>query len=205
MDVSFRGMAEEIEGETALVVVDMQNDFCHPDGKLFGQPSRDVVPAIQELIQKARKAGKHVIFTRDYHRKDQFEDNDNYDEFEAWGEHAVAGMWGAEVITELRPDASEQIEEETYVVKKDTYDAFKDTELNRELVDRGITELVICGTLADVCVYRTASSAALRDYGVTIVEDAVGYLALGDAEQALAQAERVFAEVKPVEEVDFGE
>jgi len=139
---------------TAVVIVDMQNGFCHPDGSLYAPGSEAVIEPITDLLERARGAGSQVIFTRDVHPPEQFDDAHYYDEFEQWGEHVLEGSWEAEIVDEL------PVEDGDHVVEKHTYDAFYNTELEGWLNARNIDDLVICGTLANVCVLHTGGSAA---------------------------------------------
>jgi nicotinamidase-related amidase len=174
---------------TALVVVDMQNGFCHPDGSLYAPPSEAAIEPCVDLVERARAAGAAVVFTRDVHPPEQFEDAHYYDEFERWGEHVVEGSWEAELVAELDPA------EDDLVVVKHTYDAFHGTQLDGWLSAHGIDDLVFCGTLANVCVLHTAASAGLRDYRPVIVEDATGCIEESDREYALEHADWLFGEV----------
>jgi len=182
---------------TAVVVVDMQNGFCHPDGSLYAPESEAVVEPIAALVERARHAGARVVYTRDVHPPDQFDDAYYYDEFERWGEHVLEGSWEAEVVDGLEVRAAD------HVVEKHTYDAFQGTELDGWLSARGIDDLVFCGTLANVCVLHTAGSAGLRDYRPVLVEDAVGCIEEGHREYALDHADFLFGEVVPSGEVEF--
>jgi nicotinamidase-related amidase len=182
---------------TALVVVDMQNGFCHPDGSLYAPPSEDAIDSVAALVERTREAGASVVFTRDVHPPDQFEDAHYYDEFERWGEHVVEGSWEAELVDELDP------READLVVEKHTYDAFYRTQLEGWLDAHGIDDLVICGTLANVCVLHTASSAGLRDFRPVLVEDAVGYIEPDHREYAVEHADWLFGEVTEREAVTF--
>ena len=76
---------------TAVVVVDMQHGFCHPEGSLYAPASEDALDPVTGLVARAREAGARVVYTRDVHPPEQFEDNHYYDEFERWGEHVVEG------------------------------------------------------------------------------------------------------------------
>ncbi|MFB6111204.1 MAG: cysteine hydrolase family protein, partial [Halobacteriaceae archaeon] len=73
--------------ETAVVVVDMQNGFCHPDGSLYAPASGDAIGPVTKVVEDARAADVSIVFTRDIHTDTQFEDAHYYDEFERWGEH----------------------------------------------------------------------------------------------------------------------
>jgi len=174
---------------TALVVVDMQNGFCHPDGSLYAPNSEAAIDPCVEMIERARDAGANVVFTRDVHPPEQFDDAHYYDEFDRWGEHVLEGSWEAELVEELDPD------EDELVVVKHTYDAFHETQLDGWLDAHGVDDLVICGTLANVCVLHTAGSAGLRDFRPVLVEDAIGCIEEAHREYALEHADWLFGEV----------
>lgn len=182
---------------TAVVVVDMQNGFCHPDGSLYAPASEHVVEPIAELVEGAREAGAAVLYTRDVHPDDQFADSHYYDEFERWGEHVVEGTWGTEIADGL------DVREDDHIIEKHTYDAFYNTELEGWLDARGIDDLLFCGTLANVCVLHTAGSAGLRDFRPVLVEDAIGYIEEDHHEYALDHADWLFGEVTDRENVEF--
>jgi len=182
---------------TAVVVVDMQNGFCHPDGSLYAPDSEAAIDPVAGLVDRARAAGASTVFTRDVHPPEQFTGNHYYDEFERWGEHVVEGSWEAELVAELDP------REEDLVVEKHTYDAFHETQLEGWLDAHGINDLVVCGTLANVCVLHTASSAGLRDYRPILAEDAIGFIEPDHREYALEHADWLFGEVTDREEVEF--
>ncbi|WP_256298012.1 cysteine hydrolase family protein [Haloarchaeobius salinus] len=183
--------------DTALVVVDMQNGFCKPDGSLYAPGSEAVVDPVASLVDRAHDAGARVVFTRDVHPPGQFDDAHYYDEFEQWGEHVVEGSWEAQLVAEL------EVREGDHVVEKHTYDAFHETELDGWLTTRGIDDLVICGTLANVCVLHTAGSAGLRDYRPVLVDDCIGAIEDDHREYALDHADWLFGEVARSDDVTF--
>ncbi|MCU4741055.1 cysteine hydrolase [Halobacteria archaeon AArc-m2/3/4] len=182
---------------TAIVVVDMQNGFCHPDGSLYAPGSEAVVDPVADLVERAREAGVQVVYTRDVHPPEQFDDAHYYDEFEQWGEHVLEGSWDAEIVEEL------DVREEDLVVEKHTYDAFYETQLEGWLEARGIRDLVLCGTLANVCVLHTGGSAGLRDFRPLLVEDCIGAIEDDHKEYALEHAEWLFGEVTESEDLVF--
>ena len=182
---------------TALVVVDMQNGFCKPDGSLYAPGSEAVIDSVASLVERAHGSGVRVVFTRDVHPPEQFDGAHYYDEFERWGEHVLEGSWEAELVEELEVGADD------HVVEKHTYDAFHETELDGWLSARGIDDLVICGTLANVCVLHTAGSAGLRDYRPVLVEDCIGAIEADHREYALEHADWLFGEVVESEDVTF--
>lgn len=160
--------------ETALIVVDMQNDFAHPEGALFVPDAPKTIPVIRRLLEEARARGVKVIFTQDWHREDDLE-------FRIWPVHAVAGTWGAEIVEELKPQKGE------LVIQKVRYDAFYGTPLDHYLHLFGVKHLVVTGTVANICVLHTAGSAALRWYDVVLPEDATSALTPFDLQAALRQ------------------
>ncbi|WP_336035397.1 cysteine hydrolase family protein [Halobacterium yunchengense] len=182
---------------TAVVVVDMQNGFCHPEGSLYAPASEDALDPVGDLVARARDAGARVVYTRDVHPPGQFVDNHYYDEFERWGEHVLEGSWDAELHDDL------DVRDEDHVVDKHTYDAFYRTDLEGYLDAHGVRDLVVCGTLANVCVLHTAASAGLRDYRPVLVEDAVGFIEAEHREYALEHADWLFGEVSELEDASF--
>jgi nicotinamidase-related amidase len=182
---------------TAVVAVDVQNGFCHPDGSLYAPASGDAVADVRRVVSEARAAGARVVYTRDVHPPEQFADAHYYDEFERWGEHVVEGTWDAELHADL------DVREADHVVEKHTYDAFHETELAGWLRARGVRDLVICGTLANVCVLHTAGSAGLRDFRPVIVEDALGFVEPDHREYAVEHADWLFGETTTTDALAF--
>ncbi|MFB6126104.1 MAG: cysteine hydrolase family protein [Halolamina sp.] len=182
---------------TAVVVVDMQNGFCHPDGNLYAPGSEAALDPVIDLVARARDAGAAVVYTRDVHPPEQFDGNHYYDEFDRWGEHVLADGWGAELHADL------DVREADHVVEKHTYDAFYQTELEGWLDARGVDDLLVCGTLANVCVLHTAGSAGLRDYRPVLVEDALGFIDPDHKAYAVDHADWLFGEVASREDVEF--
>ncbi|WP_267641818.1 cysteine hydrolase family protein [Haloarchaeobius amylolyticus] len=182
---------------TAVVVVDMQNGFCKPDGTLYAPGSENAIEPVASLVDRAHEAGVRVVFTRDVHPPEQFDGNHYYDEFERWGEHVLEDSWEAELVEELT------VAEADTVVEKHTYDAFHETELDGWLSARGIDDLIVCGTLANVCVLHTAGSAGLRDYRPVLVEDCIGAIEADHREYALDHADWLFGEIAQSSEITF--
>jgi nicotinamidase-related amidase len=165
---------------TALVVVDMQNDFVKEGGTLVVPDAQATIPKVKSLLDFARGSGMKVIFTQDTH-----EEGDP--EWEIWPEHVRKGSWGWEIVDEVRPLEGE------LVLNKVRYDAFYGTHLDHFLRIWGIGTLVICGTVANICVHYTAASAALRWFEVVIPKDATSALDPFDLEASLRQTSFLFA------------
>ncbi len=165
---------------TAVVVVDMQNDFVKPEGKLYVAAAQRAVEPIARLLERARAAGVFIIYTQDLHGEDD-------PEYQIWGEHVKAGTWGAEIVAELAPRPGDE------VVQKPRYDAFYASRMEDVLHARPeIDTLVITGTVTNICVLHTAGSAALRWYKVVVPKDAVAALNEFDQEAALHQIDFLY-------------
>lgn len=171
-------------GNSALVVVDMQNDFAREGGSLFVPAAPAIVPDLQKFLARARAQGVRVVFTQDWHTPDD-------PEFAIWPVHAVAGTAGAEIIPELTPLVSETC------IKKLRYDAFYATALDHLLRLWRIENLVIVGTVTNICVLHTAASAALRWYRVVVPSDGCAALDSADHEFALSQIRSLYAGFTP--------
>ncbi len=164
---------------TALVIIDMQNDFVRDEGTLQVAGAPATIPAISRLLGLARDSGMRVVFSQDTH-------DPGDPEFAIWPEHALRGSWGWEMIDELAPRDGE------LVVRKVRYDAFYGTELDHMLSLWKIKTILLCGTVANICVHYTAASAALRWYDVVIAKDAVSAVEPCDLEFSLRQTAWLF-------------
>ena len=179
--------------ETAVIVVDMQNDFVKPEGRLFVPTAPQTIEPIRRLLEKARRAGVKVFYTQDTHYEGD-------PEFKIWGEHARYGTWGWEIVEELKP-----IEGRDIVVRKTRYDGFYGTPMDDLLRVYGIRNTVIVGTVANICVLHTAGSAALRWYKVYVPMDGISALNDFDYYAALRQISFLYKGVivRSVDGIEF--
>lgn len=159
---------------TALIVVDMQNDFVKPGGALVVQTAAQTIPAIQVLLAMARSRGMPVFYTQDTHEPGDIE-------FPIWGQHVLRGSWGWRIIDELTPEPGDR------VIEKLRYDGFFGTSLDHELRLKKIETVIVCGTVANICVLHTAGSAALRGYKVILPVDAISAITPFDLQTAIRQ------------------
>jgi len=166
----------------ALVIIDMQRDFVYPGG--FGAALGNdtslllkAVPATVKVLEAARRAGIHVIHTREGHRADL---SDLWPSKKARGKLAttigdvgpmgrilVRGEYGHDIIDELKPIAGEP------VVDKPGKGAFYATDFSEILRTRDIRQLVVCGVTTEVCVTTTVREANDRGYDCLVLEDCV--------------------------------
>lgn len=159
---------------TALIVVDMQNDFVKSGGALVVESAAATIPAVQRLLSVARARGIRIFYTQDTHREGD-------PEFPIWGRHVLEGTWGWQIVEELAPRPGER------VIQKLRYDGFFGTSLDHELRLDRIDTVIVCGTVANICVLHTAGSAALRGYRVILPVDAVSAITPFDLQAAIRQ------------------
>ena len=172
---------------TALIVVDMQNDFVKPGGALVVEQAKGTMSAIQRLLALARRSGMVVLYTQDTH-------DPGDPEFPIWGQHVLRGSWGWQIVDELAPQAGER------VIQKLRYDGFFGTPLDHELRMKDIKTVIVCGTVANICVLHTAGSAALRGYQVILPVDAISAITPFDQQVAIRQTSFLYRGVITISE-----
>ena len=165
---------------TALLVIDMQNDFVKQGGSLLVPEAEAIVPAITRLLELARASRMRVVYGQDTHRQGD-------PEWDVWPEHCREGSWGWEIVAELAPAVGDT------VLRKMRHDAFYGTPLDHLLRLWDVDTLVICGAVANIGVQYAAGSAALRSYAVVIPCDAISALEPFDLDASLRQTAFVFA------------
>lgn len=159
---------------TALLIIDMQNDFCHPEG-LMGRlgegltHNRSIIPVISGLVGAARAAGILVVHVRGNYGVTSGSSATLYRMGPATVSHQIClpGSWGAAQIDELPEQPGEP------VVIKHRLSAFRDTALELLLRSNWIRTVVVVGTATQACVESTVREANMRDYRVLVAEDAV--------------------------------
>ncbi|MCA8867334.1 MAG: cysteine hydrolase [Rhodobacteraceae bacterium] len=156
---------------TAIVVVDMVNDFCVPGGAMVLPGYESILPAQKRVIAAGRAVGSPIVFVVDAHRGGA----PNEREFKKRTRHCIEGEWGARVIDELAPRPHD------LTVIKRRYSAFFNTDLDVTLKDFGISSIVVMGVVTNICVRSTVHDAFFLGYNVVVVED--GSAATGPREQ----------------------
>lgn len=141
----------------ALLVIDMLNDFL--TGSLKCERAFHIVPEIKKVSDAFREQKLPVVYCNDSHIKGIDK------EIALWGEHAMAGTRGAEVIEELAPQTGD------YIVPKRRYSSFFGTELDMLLRELGVDEVVLTGLQTNLCVRHTAADAYFLGYDVTVLSD----------------------------------
>lgn len=178
---------------TALLVIDMQNDFLLPDAPVYTPGGLELVPLIGSLTDQARRQGLPVVFTQEMHRADH---SDFGIELTFEPPHCLEGTHGADLIAGLEPQPGD-----VRITGKRRYDAFLGTDLDLALRTRGIENLLVTGVCTDICVISTVHHARNLDYRCFVLSDAVAGTTPKRHEAALTCIEHVFAHVGTVAEV----
>lgn len=180
---------------TALIVVDVQNDFIDENGSLTVPGAEEIIPFVNQEIAAADDAGSLVVYTQDWHpfSTPHFEKDGG-----VWPVHCVGESWGAELHPLLT------VLDDAPVIRKGTegedgYSAFsvrnpeapdetRPTRLHGLLCDRGIDRVVVVGVATDYCVKETALDAAKHGYQTIVLRDGMRAvdLAEGDGDDAIA-------------------
>src|SRR6266545_3528882 len=150
---------------TALLVIDMQNDFLLPDAPVRTPGGLELVPAIAQLAASCREAGFPVVFTQEMHRADH---SDFGVELEFEPPHCLEGTPGMDIVSGLDPQPGD-----VAIRGKRRYDAFLGTDLDLALRVRGVENLLVTGVCTDICVICTVHHARNLDYRVVVLRDAV--------------------------------
>jgi nicotinamidase/pyrazinamidase len=183
---------QRYDSRTALIVVDVQNDFADPSGSLSVAGGDAIVPTVNAQIASASAAGAFVVYTQDWHPEStpHFAKDGGI-----WPVHCVAGTWGAELHPALLEVPGGRIRKG--VNGEDGYSGFTTrdpttgetmpTELEGLLRERKTERVVVCGLATDYCVKATAVDAATLGFGTFLLLDAVRPVDLtaGDGDRAV--------------------
>jgi nicotinamidase/pyrazinamidase len=174
----------KIDEHTALVVVDVQNDFC-PGGALPVKDGDRVIPILNKYIERFRESKAPIIFTRDWHPTDH---NSFKDQGGPWPPHCIQNTDGAKFHPGLLVPPEGEI-----VSKADkqdeAYSFFQGTDMTQKLRDRGIKRLLVGGLATDYCVRETVLDGLKYRFEVLYLDDASRGVNVkpGDAERAIQQ------------------
>jgi nicotinamidase/pyrazinamidase len=149
--------------DSALIVIDMQNDFSLKGGALYVPEGEQVIPVILKLLKTAFAKKVPVVFTMDWHSE-----NDPEFSAENWPKHCVIGSKGAGFVEELRGFA-----EKSEIVRQAGHDKFPGTGLEAFLKKNRVKKLFFCGLATEYCVKFTALAAKKLGFEVFVVRDAI--------------------------------
>jgi nicotinamidase/pyrazinamidase len=186
---------------TALVVVDIQNDFADPAGSLSVRGGHTIIPEVNAQIERAKDGGALVVYTQDWHPEHtpHFAKDGGI-----WPDHCIQNTWGAAFHPELVVDGE--------IIRKgadgrDGYSAFSvrdphtgetaATELGRLLEEHGVGRVVVCGLATDYCVVETVCDGRMLGFDAEVLRDAIAAVDLqpGDGDRAIVRMRDAGAEV----------
>jgi nicotinamidase-related amidase len=152
---------------SAVLVIDMANDFVYPKGVIaeaggpdYQRRAQAIIAPLRRLLDAARSAGLTVVYATDAHTP-----GDN--ELRKWPPHAMRGTWQAEIVPDLAPQPGD------IVLEKRTYSPFASSDLEQMLRDRGITRLLITGLHTDCCARHASGDAFQKGFDLVWVTDAL--------------------------------
>jgi len=175
--------------DDALLVVDVQRDFC-PGGALAIAEADAVVPVIDQLVEEAVAAGALVVASRDWHPKDHLS---FYARGGPWPEHCVQDSEGAKFHADLRLPANVLIISKGADAEKEQYSAFDGTGLSDQLHARGIHRVFIVGLALDVCVRASALDSLRAGFETHVVENATRPVSPSEGDRAISDLRRAGA------------
>lgn len=177
---------------TALIVVDVQNDFADVDGGLYVRAGEEVLPQVNDAVTSARNVGSTVVYTQDWHPADtpHFAKDGGI-----WPVHCVADTWGAELHPDLlvqgpvvRKGTSGEDGYSGFSMRDPISGAAAPTQL-QSLLDLSVQRLVVVGLAGDYCVKETALDGVRLGYAVEVPLALTRFVELspGDAEASIAE------------------
>lgn len=190
----------EIEpAETGLLVIDMQNGFCHDQGAMAKSGAniegpKGIIPGVKDLTRICRAANVHVMWSQQKHFPDDVTRRKHripthMDKTKSTP--CLAGTWDAEIVDELKAE----IHPEDDVFEKHRSSCLFDTTLPTKLRMRGINMLIIAGVASDYCVENTVRHAYHMDYDIIVVKDCIGSRSKEVDKEFLSDVERRYGAV----------
>ncbi len=188
-------------GKMAILVIDMLNDFVKGgyNSGAYCERGKNIVPRIKEVIKNAVDKGVPVIYCSDAHRKSDTELTRNHGR---WGDHAMEGSEGAQIIKELPSkgmltfhrggslDAKLDLTGHSlFNVEKGTYSGFYETALDQVLRRLNVSTIYITGLDTNICDTHTSAGAFFRGYNIVIIKDCVDACTQEDHERGLKNLE----------------
>lgn len=181
--------------KSILWVVDVQNDFMLPNGKLYVKDAEKVIPNIQKAIEWAKKNDMPIFYSADYHYKDSKELSKTPDFVSTFPEHCMSFDKGWELIDQIKPknqvnltwtdkyddDELEHLANsmDGVVILKDEFDVFtgnRNTDRFVEIINPDV--VYVCGVVSEICVAQAVNGFLNRSVNVILVDDAIKYLSI---------------------------
>lgn len=188
---------------SALLIIDVQNDFC-AGGSLAVPGGDEVVPVLDQYIEKFSRAGRPIIASRDWHPPK----TTHFREYGGpWPPHCVQGTKGAEFHPDLKLPEGAIIISKGTEYDADSYSAFQGTDekgrpLATVLRDLGVEHLYVGGLATDYCVKHSVLDALKNGFRVTLLEDAIRGVDEKASQEAIAAMERAGAKKATLKDLE---
>jgi ureidoacrylate peracid hydrolase len=176
-------------GRTAVLVVDMLNDFLEDGGAMVLPEGRALYAPLRDLVDASRRRGVPVLWVCDEHPSERDL------EFDKRAVHCLRGTWGAEVVAALDP------REDEFRIAKRRYSGFFGTDLDLRLRELGVRHVVVTGVVTNICVRSTVHDAFFHGYDVAVPRDCVAATSAREQESTLYDIETHFGTVGSLEQV----
>ena len=167
----------------ALIVVDVQRDFCE-GGALAASDTLSLLEPLKACIEAARRAGAVIVFTKDWHPDEHSSFRKNAG---PWPVHCVAGTPGAELMPPLSPEEGDVIVQKGMDINGAGYSGFEGTGLNRKLRELGVQSVAVTGIATEFCVRATALDAVKARFETVLLTDLIRAVQAGDTPKVLAE------------------
>ncbi|HMO59347.1 MAG TPA: isochorismatase family cysteine hydrolase [Roseiflexaceae bacterium] len=174
---------------TAVVVVDMINEFLEDGGLMVLASGRRLYRPIQQLVDAAHTAGARVVWLRDQHA------DESDPEFRKRIVHCLEGSWGTQIVAALHPGPDD------IIMPKSTYSGFFRTPLHETLQAHGIRTLIVTGVVTNICVRSTTHDAFFLGYEVLVPEECVSATSDREQESSLYDIDTHYGTVTSLERV----
>jgi nicotinamidase/pyrazinamidase len=177
--------------ETALIVVDVQRDFCE-GGALAAADTLSLLEPLRKSIDDARRKGALIVFTRDWHPR-------NHSSFQAnggpWPVHCVANSQGAQLMAPIRPEAEDMLVNKGVAAEGPGYSGFEDTGLAERLKQLEVNRVGVAGIATEYCVRATALDSIRAGFATSVVSDLVRAVDPNETQKILAELKQEKAKI----------
>jgi nicotinamidase/pyrazinamidase len=168
---------------SALIVVDVQRDFCE-GGALAASDTLSLLAPLQQAIEKARCVGATIVFTKDWHPASHSSFTPNGG---PWPVHCVENSAGAELMPPIAAAPEDIIVHKGIPIDGPGYSGFDDTGLASQLAQRGVSNVAVTGVATEYCVRATALGAAAVGFSTVVLEDVIRAVNANETEKTLSE------------------
>jgi nicotinamidase/pyrazinamidase len=181
---------------TALVVVDVQRDFCE-GGALAAANTMSLLQPLKGFVEAARRQGILVVYTQDWHPE-------NHSSFKAnggpWPVHCVAGQAGSELMPPLMAESGDVVIHKGVAVQGAGYSGFDETELEQKLRENGVRRVGVAGVATEYCVRATALDAQRAKFETTVLTDLIRAVQDADVPKVLEELRGSGVKLEPAQD-----